>query len=156
MINKLIRKIYFKYKFILNNYRIIKIKILGSKIGKGTISYGRFTVINYPYLDMGENSTINEGVQINCRAKVKIGNNVHISSNVQIHTGKLILKQKPRFHDEAPIEIKNNVWIASSVVILAGVIIGENSVIAAGSVVTKDIPANSLAMGVPAKVKKLI
>jgi len=88
--------------------------------------------------------------------KVTIGNNVHISTNVQIHSGRLILEQNPRKHTKAPIIIQDNVWLATNVVILAGVTIGENSVIAASSVVTKNIPANSLVMGIPAKVIKKI
>ena len=54
----------------------------------------------------------------------------------------------------APIHIGENVWIGSSVTITRGVTIGDNSVIAAGAVVTKDIPANVVAGGVPAKVIK--
>jgi acetyltransferase-like isoleucine patch superfamily enzyme len=54
----------------------------------------------------------------------------------------------------APIHIGNRVWIGSNVVITKGVTIGDNSVIAAGAVVTKDIPANVVAGGVPAKVIK--
>jgi maltose O-acetyltransferase len=51
------------------------------------------------------------------------------------------------------IVIGNNVWIASRATILAGVTIGDNSIVAAGAVVTKDIPPNSIAMGTPAKWK---
>lgn len=153
---KVIYKIYQKYLYHLNKVRIFKLKILGSSIGKDVKAYGRFTIVNHPLLKIGNNSTINEGVHINCRDKVTIGNDVHISTNVQIHSGKLFLEQKPRFHSKAPITIKNNVWLASNVVVLAGVTIGENSVIAASSVVTKNIPSNSLAMGIPAKVIKKI
>nr|WP_207652455.1 DapH/DapD/GlmU-related protein [Clostridium beijerinckii] len=56
----------------------------------------------------------------------------------------------------ASVNIGNNVWIGSVVTILKGVTIGDNSVIAANSVVTKDIPANSIAAGNPAKVVKNI
>ena len=55
-----------------------------------------------------------------------------------------------------PITIKDDVWIGGNVTILPGVTIGENVVIGAGSVVTKDIPDNSLAVGIPARVKKEI
>jgi acetyltransferase-like isoleucine patch superfamily enzyme len=59
-------------------------------------------------------------------------------------------------HIIAPVHIKRGAWIAINVVILPGVTIGENSIIAAGSVVTKDIPSHSIAAGSPAKVIKKI
>ncbi|MDO8316019.1 MAG: acyltransferase [Flavobacterium sp.] len=153
---KIIHKIYQKYLFHINRIRILKLQILGGKISKGVKSYGRFTVVNAPNLIIGENSIINEGVHINCRSIVNIGKDVHLSSNVQIHTGKLQIDKLSRIHSKAPITIENNVWLASAVIVLAGVKIGENSIVAAGSVVTKDIPANSLAMGIPAIVKRKI
>ncbi|HBO38687.1 MAG TPA: hypothetical protein DD638_08465, partial [Pasteurellaceae bacterium] len=55
-----------------------------------------------------------------------------------------------------PVEIGNNVWIGGNVVILGGVTIGDNVVVGAGSVVTKNIPANSLAVGNPCKVLREI
>ena len=55
-----------------------------------------------------------------------------------------------------PITVENNVWIGGNVVILGGVTIGENSVIGAGSVVTKSIPKNSLAFGNPCRVIRKI
>jgi len=57
-----------------------------------------------------------------------------------------------RVHTEAPVVIEDNVWNACSCVISAGVTIGRNSVVAAGVVVAKNIPSNSLVGGVPAKV----
>ena len=156
MMLNILHRIYQKYLFYRNKHRILKLKMLGAKIDKGVRCYGRFTVVNIPNLVIAETSIINEGVHINCRSKVEIGKDVHISSNVQIHTGKLQLDKSARIHTHAPISIGNNVWLASAVIVLAGVKIGENSVIAAGSVVTKDIPANSLAMGIPAKVIKSI
>ena len=56
----------------------------------------------------------------------------------------------------APIVVKDNVWIGAHATILAGVTIGENAVVAAGAVVTKDVPANTIVGGVPARVLKTI
>jgi len=150
-IHTYIHNIYKKYDKFINKLRIIKLKILGAKIGNNVMSYGRFTVINPVNLNIGNNSTINEGVHINCRDKVIVGNNVRISSGVQIHTGKLIMNTYNRLHTKSPIIIKDNVWIASGSVISAGVVIGENSVIGANSVVLKDIEPNSFYAGNPAK-----
>ena len=52
----------------------------------------------------------------------------------------------------APVVIGKNVWLGASVTVVPGVTIGDNAVIAAGAVVTKDVPANTIAAGVPAKV----
>ena len=56
----------------------------------------------------------------------------------------------------APVKIGNNVWIGAHATILAGVTVGDNAVVAAGAVVTKDVPANAVVGGVPAKIIKTI
>ncbi|MGB8870413.1 MAG: DapH/DapD/GlmU-related protein, partial [Rhodomicrobium sp.] len=77
-----------------------------------------------------------------------IGPNVNI-----ITSGHPLEPAKRRAYVEAkPIVIEKNVWIATGVTLIGGVTVGENSVIAAGSVVTKDIPPNSFVAGVPSKV----
>lgn len=148
----LLRKLYSKYFFYRNRLQLLKFRLLGAEIHSSVISYGRFTVINPVKLSIGENCTVNEGVHFNCRDNITIGNGVRISTNAQLHTGRLILESYPRVHSHAPIVIKDNVWIATSVVVLAGVTIHENSVISAGAVITKDVPPNSVMAGVPGRV----
>jgi len=145
-----------KCQNFINKIRIYKLKFLGAKIGNNVKSYGRFTVMNAVNLTIGDNSTLNEGVHINCRDKVNIGKGVRISTNVQIHSGKLIIDSFPRVHTKAPIIVEDNVWIASGCVISAGVKIGQNSVIGANSVILKDVEANSFYAGNPAKKIKVI
>lgn len=97
---------------------------------------------------------INRGVKIRCFQKISIGENVAISENVTIWDSdahEIIGKESAK---TKPIIIGNHVWIGINVAILKGVTIGDGAIIAAGSVVTRDIPANSLAGGVPAKVLK--
>ena len=151
-----LEKIFVRIEEIFNNIKLIKLKLFGAKIGKNIKVYGRFTVLNPSNLIIGDNSTINENVHINCRDKVIIGKYVRISSNVQIHTGKLIMNVFPRRHTKAPIIIEDNVWIASGTVISAGVKIGKNSVIGANSVVIKDVESNCFYAGNPAKKIKEI
>ena len=81
-----------------------------------------------------------------------------IGPNVSIITTGHALRPSERraYIDAKPIVIEKSVWIAANVTIIGGVTIGENSVIAAGSVVTRDVPANSLAAGVPARVIRSI
>ena len=84
-----------------------------------------------------------------------VGDNVMFAPNVTITTGTHpihpILRSKKAQYN-LPVHIGNNVWIGAGVTILPGVKIGDNTVIGAGSVVTKDIPANVVAIGSPCKV----
>lgn len=124
------------------------------------------------YCDYGRHISIGNNVIININCtfvdcnKIEIGNNVLIASNVQIYTAthstdvneRLVANWDsnsglPYFRTYAqPIKIEDSVWIGGGVIILPGVTIGKNSVIGAGSVVTKSIPANSVAVGNPCKV----
>ena len=91
---------------------------------------------------------------------ITIGDNVMIGPNVTIATPLHPLNAKKRNSENnqknLPVKIGNNVWIASNAVILPGVTIGDNSVIAAGAVVTKDVPENVLVAGVPARIMKKV
>lgn len=62
----------------------------------------------------------------------------------------------PRVGEPKPVTIKDNVWLGYGVIVMKGVTIGENSIIGMNSVVTRDIPANSIAVGSPAKVIKTL
>lgn len=132
------------------------LKLRGAKVGKGVKSFGKFKVMKPKNLVIGDNSTLNEGVFLNCRDKVLIGSNCHLSPNVQIHTGKLIFNQFPRVHSSEKIIIEDNVWIATGAVISAGIKISKNSIIGANSVVIDDIDSNCFYAGNPAKkIKEL-
>ncbi len=97
---------------------------------------------------------INAHTRIRCHQCISIGNNVAISHDVTIMDGdghSLFVKETEK-RQAAHIVIEDNVWIGSRAMILKGVHIGEGAVIAAGAVVTRDVPAHSLAAGVPARV----
>ncbi|TLX72994.1 sugar O-acetyltransferase [Labilibacter sediminis] len=115
---------------------------------------------DYGYnIEIGENFYANYNLIVLDCAKVSIGDNVLIGPNVAIYTAGHPLHYEIRnqeFEYAFPILIGNNVWIGGNVVINPGVSIGENSVIGAGSVVTKDIPANVIAVGNPCKVLREI
>ncbi|HJF74812.1 MAG TPA: sugar O-acetyltransferase [Gallibacterium anatis] len=106
-------------------------------------------------IEVGNNFFANYQCTILDSGKVSIGDNVMFAPNVSLYTvgHPLHYQQRNQGYEQAKaIIIKDNVWIGGSCVILAGVTIGENSVIGAGSVVTKSIPANSLAFGNPCRV----
>lgn len=134
--------------------------ILSEILGKT----GKIFLIEQPFLcdygyniELGENFCANHNLVILDPAKVIFGDNVMVGPNCGFYTTthplNPILRNKG-YQQAKPIYVKDNVWICSNVVVLGGVTIGENSVIAAGSVVTKDIPPNALAMGNPCKVVK--
>ena len=87
--------------------------------------------------------------------EVHIGNNVWIGPNTDIYTVNhplTAVSRRKHLAKVEPVTIGNDVWIGGKVTITPGVTIGNNVVVAAGSVVTKNVPNNSLVAGVPAKV----
>lgn len=111
------------------------------------------------YTDCGKNITLGQHVFINsgCRFQdqggITIGDGALIGHNVVLATLNHGLKPEER-HDlfPAPIHIGKNVWLGANVTVLGGVTVGDNVVIAVGAVVTRDVPANTVAAGVPARV----
>lgn len=136
-------------------------EILKSILG----TYQDTTIVPPFYCDMGKNihfergGFLNSGVKILDLAPVFIGEYVQIGPNVVISTAGHPCDLAERVLPIAsanPITIGANVWVGANAVILDGVTIGERSVIGAGSVVTKDIPADSVAVGAPCRVIKTI
>ena len=106
-------------------------------------------------VEVGDNFFANVNLVILDGAKVRIGNNAFIAPNVGIYTAghPFDVKQRNEGLEYAfPVTIGDNVWIGAQACILPGVTIGDNTVIAGGSVVTKDIPANVIAAGNPCRV----
>lgn len=118
------------------------------------------TIMCYPYrIKLGYNVFINRGGYITARAPITIGDNVIIGPNVVINSGMHKYQYKDvlirdQGHKSLPICIEDDVWIGANVVIMPGITIGKGSVIGAGSIVTDSVPAYSVAVGVPARVKK--
>jgi len=119
---------------------------------------GRIVVYSPENVKIGAHSSLNEGVLINARAPISVGDYVHISPYCIINSGGLDYSKtgKNRTHISQPIIIEDGVWIGSGAIINPGVTIGENAVIASGAVVTKNIAANTVAVGVPAREQKTI
>lgn len=108
---------------------------------------------------IGNNTFINHNAYLMDGAPIKIGSYCFIGPNCGMYTAThaLIAEERNQGLEKAkPIELGNNVWIGGDVTILPGVKIGDNSVIGAKSVVTKDIPANVIAVGNPCEVLREI
>ena len=86
--------------------------------------------------------------------EITLGNNVVLSPNVRIYAIGHDPKTESLEGVAGPVVIEDDVWIAANSVLLPNVRVGRGSVVGAGSVVTKDIPPNSIAVGIPAKVIK--
>lgn len=114
-----------------------------------------FTGVNGK-LQIGKNSRVN-GAHISAQVLVEIGENVRIAPYVIILDSDFH-DLKNHFEDGAskPIKIEDDVWLATRCMILKGVSIGKGAVVAAGSIVTKDVPAYSVVAGSPAKVIKML
>lgn len=135
-----------------------RMEILRELLGK---TKGNFMIVSPFFCDYGYNIEIGENffMNMNCvildGAKVKFGDNVFVAPNCGFYTAGHPLDVKRRnsgLEYAKPITIGNNVWIGAQVCVLPGVSIGDNTVIGAGSVVTKNIPANVLAYGNPCRV----
>lgn len=97
---------------------------------------------------------LNNNSKISCFNEITIGEDVKISEDVIIRDSDNHTVLREGYKMSAPIHIGNHVWIGVRAVILKGVTIGDGSIIAAGAVVTKDVPPNTLVGGVPAKIIK--
>ena len=115
------------------------------------------------YTDFGKNITIGKDVFINSgchfqyQGSITIGDGSLIGHNVVLVTINHDLNPKEnRKNHYAPIKIGSHVWIGSNATVLPGVTVGDWAVIAAGAVVTKDVPARTVVGGVPAKILKAV
>lgn len=110
------------------------------------------------YVSIGSGTYANMNLTLIDDWKITIGKNVLIGPNVTLCTTGHPIHPAHRMDGmySFPIEIGDNVWIGGNVMVLPGVTVGENSVIGAGSIVTKDIPANVVAVGSPCRVLREI
>ena len=115
------------------------------------------------YADYGKNITVGENVFINACCHFQDHGGVTLDDGCQIGHNVVFATLNHGFAPEdrsttypAPIVLKKNVWVGSNATILSGVTIGENALVGAGSVVTKDVPDNAIVGGVTAKVIKYI
>lgn len=119
-----------------------------------TIHY-RSEIRNHWNLEIGEGTIIGDNALLDARNKIVLGKNVNLSSNVQIYTEQHDHRD-PYFRCNSSksfnVIIEDRVWIGPSSIILPSVKIGEGAVVAAGSVVTKEVPAYSIVAGIPAKI----
>ena len=138
-------------------------KLVPSAKGKNFFVFSPFYCEYGVNIHVGKDCFANYGCTLLDVSPITMEDNVWLGANVTIATpmhpflaDERIAQDYPDGHHDLeyskPVTIKKNVWVCSSATICGGVTVGENSIIAAGAVVTKDIPANSIAAGVPARV----
>jgi maltose O-acetyltransferase len=129
--------------------------LLGS-LGKGSEILPRFLCDYGAQITVGANSFVNyDAIFLDC-ARITIGDNVQIGPRTQlltaIHPVGDVSARRAGWESALPIVVGDNVWLAANVLVCAGVAIGDNAVIGAGSVVLNDIPAGVLAAGNPCRI----
>ncbi|HEX2075101.1 MAG TPA: sugar O-acetyltransferase [Geodermatophilus sp.] len=129
-------------------------RLLGS-IGEGTEIRPPFYVDYGAQIRIGARCFANFGLVALDVAAITIGDDVQIGPNVQLLTPTHPVEPEPRrekWEAARPITIGNNVWLGGGAIVLPGVSIGDNTVVGAGSVVSRDLPADVVAVGNPARV----
>jgi maltose O-acetyltransferase len=139
-------------------YSRIKWTLVGLRMGRKVEIYSNVIIHNAARVSVGDNSTILSFTVLFGSGGITIGKDVLISSNCSIFSithrtdaleQGLLFRETRRM---APVEIGNNVWIGTGARILPGVTIGANTVVGAGSVVTRSLPSGVVAVGVPARI----
>jgi len=142
-----------------SNLKKMFLLLVGAKIGKRPSIYPGVWIFPGKGLEAGDDVDFALGVIITTNGGVKIGNRVLIGYRAQIISANHIIPQYPEKifsagHEKKGVVIGDDVWIGANSVILPGVTVGQGSVIAAGSIVTKDVQAYTIVGGIPAKLIK--
>jgi len=133
-------------------------ELIGQQVDDGFLLIPPFYTAEGDEIRVGRNVFINQNCTFYGLGGLDIGDDVLIGPNVSIITSghPLDPMQRRAVTIGKPIVIERNVWIAAGATVIGGVTVGENSVVAAGSVVTKDVPPNVLVGGNPARVIRVI
>ena len=156
-------RIFFAFERRANQQRIKRTKKLLKFCGKDVLIDSTCHILCPEQMEIGDNSSISSYTTIYATFGVIIGKDCLISSNCGISSYNHIQSSHNRVKDKnkdvnysKPVIIGDNVWIGMNVCLLPGIEIGDNSIIGAGSVVTKNIPSNEIWAGNPARFVKKI
>ncbi|GET21846.1 sugar O-acetyltransferase [Prolixibacter denitrificans] len=139
----------------VDHIRSLLSEITGTKIDDSTIVFPPFHINIGKFTRIGKNVFINFSCTCLDMGGITIEDDALIGPNVSLLTEYHPLEPSQRKAlSVQPVRIKRNAWLGAGVTILPGVTVGENSVVAAGAVVSKDVPDNTVVGGIPAKVMK--
>ena len=132
---------------------------MGAQVGKGVVFYPGVWIAPGRNLVLEDNVDLAKDVLITTSGGVSIGKDTLVGYRTQIlstnHSIPPVGENLPSGDQPGHVRIEKDVWIGAGCIITAGVRIGEGAVVAAGSVVTKDVAANSIVAGVPAKLIRM-
>lgn len=145
---------------LFNYFKQFFLRLMGATFGKGVVIYPGVWIMPGRNLIVEDNVDLAKDVLITTSGGVFIGARTLIGYRTQIlssnHTIPPLGEHFPISGDvHLPVNIMNDVWIGANCIITPGITIGEGAVVAAGSVVTKDVLSNSIVGGVPAKLIKM-
>jgi acetyltransferase-like isoleucine patch superfamily enzyme len=149
-------------KFLIQCFRLL-LKPLFKSSGRN-FRFNPWDIYSFSTISVGDDVQISPGAYFSAEKEIRIGNKILIGPNVSIlggdHNTSRIgcymsdVKEK-RPEDDLPVIIENDVWVGAHAIILKGVTIGRGSIVAAGSVVTRDVPQYAIVAGTPARVIKM-
>ena len=142
---------------LLNSLKAFFLMRMGARIGKRAVFYPGVWIAPGRNLVMGDDVDLALDVLITTSGGVKIGDRTLIGYRAQIISANHIIPDKKgrifgSGHDKKQVIIGSDVWVGANSMIMPGVVIGDGAIIAAGSVVTKNVPEYTIVGGVPAKV----
>lgn len=142
-------------------FRYISFSAKAGRFDKNTYIGTHVVLKNIHNMQVGENFSLHDFCYVDAVGGIRVGHNVSIAHGSSLisfnHTwdaANVPIKYNPI--KEAPIVIEDDVWIGCGVRVMPGVTIGKRSIVAAGSVVVKDVPSRTIVGGIPAKVIKKI
>lgn len=134
-----------------HHFRRFFYRLAGVKIGKGSTIHMWANFFNPAGVCLGEDTIVGDHAFLDGRAPLKIGSHVAVSSEVLIYNSEHAIHSEDMGIVEEPVEIEDYVFIGPRAIILPGVKIGKGAVVAAGAVVTKNVPPGKVYGGVPAR-----
>jgi maltose O-acetyltransferase len=149
--------------FVGSRLRVYVLRAIGFGIGAGTVVFGMPTIVGdgdiYRRLTIGQLCRLNVDCFLELGAEITIGDQVGIGQQVMILTttheiGSATRRSLNRYR--LPVTIGDGCWIGARATILPGVVVGAGSIVAAGALVNRDVPANALVAGVPARVVRFL
>jgi len=143
------------FNFFKSNF----LRLLSSKVGNGITYYPGIKISPGTHLALGDNVDLAWGVLITTAGGVEIGDRTLVGYNTMIFSANHVIphgidKIFYAGHEKKKVTIANDVWIGAGCIILPGVNIGEGAIVAAGSIVTKNVEPFSMVAGVPARLIK--
>lgn len=138
--------------FPSHHLRRFIMRLGGAKIGKGSSIHMGCRFFSLKNLQIGDDSIVGNGAFLDGRDNLKIGSHVDIASEVMIYNSEHDINSEDFKASCAGVEIEDFCFIGPRVIILPGVRLGKGAVIAAGAVVTKDVPEFAIVGGVPAQI----